>query len=123
MNWRLRAHLAFTDGSGMAAWAESQLAVRLTHDHDPNRQQANEEASHITRTGDTLVTDLFLATEALAVDTFNTLTAGSVTAWVKPDGDPLDGGPVSFVDAHECGHGDPPQPCPAPTYVWAKAGS
>ena len=122
MTWRLRAHLAFTDGSGMAAWAEAQLAVRLTHDHDPNRQQANEEASHITVVGETLTTDLFLATEALAVDTFNTLTAASVTAWVKPDGDPLDG-PVSFVDAHECGHGDPPTPCPTPTYVWTQAGS
>ena len=123
MTWRLRAALHFTDGSGMAAWAEAQLAVRLTHDHDPNRQQANEEASHITRTGDTLTADLFLATEALALDTFATLTAASVTAWVKPDGDPLDGGPVSFVDAHACGQGDPPTPCPAPTHVWTQAGS
>ena len=109
MSWRVRAHLAFQAGSGMAAWAEAQMAVRVTHDHDPNRQQANEERSHNTRTGDTLDVDLFLATEALAVDTYATLTTGSVTAWLKPPaGDPPE---VSFVDYHFCEHDDPPAPC------------
>lgn len=107
MSWRVRAHLRFQAGSGMAQWAEAQLAVRLTHDHDPNRQQANEERSHNIRTGDTLDVDLFLATEALAADTFATLTAGSATALLKPD--TVDD--RSFVDYHFCEHDDPPAPC------------
>ena len=115
MSWRVRAHLAFQAGSGMAAWAEAQMAVRVTHDHDPNRQQINEERSHNTRDGDTLDVDLFLATEALAADTYATLTAASVTAWLEPDTDDA----VSFVDYHFCEHDGVPAPC-AVTERWTQ---
>lgn len=107
MSWRFRCNLRFQPGSGMAAWGKGQLDVSLTHDHDPSRQQANEEASHVTVDGDTLTADLFLATEALALDTFATFTTGSVTDWLKPDAD--EG--RSFVDYHECGHDGEPTPC------------
>ena len=117
MAWRFRCVMRFSPGSGMAAWGKAQLDVRLTHDHDPNRLKANEEASHVTVTKvtsgptdgrhETLTADLFLATEALAVDTYNTLTVASVTAWLKPDTE-FD---VSFVDYHLCHHDDPPAPC------------
>ena len=117
MSWRFRCLLVFTAGSGMADWGKAQLDVRLTHDHDPNRQQANEERSHVTVTKvtsgptggrhETLSADLFLATEALAADTYATFTVGSVTAWLKADTAET----ISFVDYHECHHDDPPAPC------------
>lgn len=101
----------------MAAWGRAQADVRLTHDHDPNRQRANAEVSFTkvdaVTTGpqsgrhETLTVDLFLATEQLAADTFATLTTGSVTAWLRPDTDVEQ----SFVDMHECHHDGEPQPC------------
>ena len=118
MSWRFRCHLVFTAGSGMADWGKAQLDVRLTHDHDPNRQKANEETSHVTVTKvtsgetagrhETLSADLFLASEALAADTYATFTDGSVTSWLKQPDTP---DARSFVDYHECHHEDPPAPC------------
>ena len=110
MAWRFRTHLRFQPGSGMAEWGKAQLDVRLTHDHDPNRQQANEEASFVEVDGDTLTADLFLATEALALDTYATFTDASVVAWLKPDSTDPDVAP-SFVDYHECHHDGEPEPC------------
>lgn len=117
MSWRVRCLMIFTAGSGMADWGKAQLDVRLTHDHDPNRQAANEERSHTTvaklTSGptagrhETLTADLFLATEALAADTYATLTDPSVVAWLKPD----TADDVSFVDYHECHHDGTPAPC------------
>jgi len=110
--WRVRSLLRFQPGSGMAAWGKAQADVRLTHDHDPNRQKANEEASRSVAIGNVLDVDMFVATEALAIDTFSTFTAGSITAWLRPN----DESNVSFVDYHECFHDqDPPLPCSAPT--------
>jgi hypothetical protein len=107
MSWRFRCTMHFTPGSGMAAWGKAQLDVRLTHDHDPNRLQANEEASHVTVTGDTLRADMFLAAEALALDTYQTFTDASVVAWLLPDTAEA----ASFVDYHECWHDGTPSPC------------
>ena len=105
--------MMFTAGSGLADWGKAQLDVRLTHDHDPNRQQANEEASHVTVDGDTLTADLFLATEALAADTYATFTDGSVTAWLVADA----AEERSFVDYHECHHDGVASPCTV-TQTW-----
>ena len=91
----------------MADWGKSQLDVRLTHVFDPNVGKINEEASHVTVEGDTLVADMFLETEALAADSYATFTDAAVTAWLLPDTD--DG--RSFVDYHECGHDGLATPC------------
>lgn len=125
MSWRFRCHMVFTAGSGMADWGKAQLDVRLTHDHDPNRQQANEERSHATvvkvTSGptagrhETLTADLFLATEALAADTYATFIDASVTAWLKA----ATAETVSFVDYHECHHQAPAAPC-ALTHRWTQ---
>jgi len=115
MAFRFRCNLRFQPGSGMAAWAHAQNSVRIGMAYHLNESAANEEKSRHTVEGDTYRANFFFPGEELALDTFATLTAGSVTAWLKPDTD----GDRSFVDVHECGHDqDPPAPCPQPTVIW-----
>ena len=116
MSWRFRCNLRFQPGSGMAAWAKAQNDVRLGMAYHLNEGELHEERSRHAIEGDTYTADFIFPTEALAADTFATMTAGPVTAWLRPDEPHV---PNSFVDVHECGHdASPPTPCPQPTTRW-----
>ena len=120
MAWRFRCNLRFQPGSGMAAWAKAQNDVRLGQAYHLNEGALNEERSAHSIEADTYIADFIFPEKALADDTFATMTAGSVTAWLRPnEGEVAPGveGAKSWVDVHECAH-EQAGSCPSPTTRW-----
>lgn len=114
--FRLRAHLRFSVGSGMAQWCFDQNTVRLGQAYHLNEGQLNEEQSKHSVADDVYSCDLVFPELALAQDTWNTILDPSVTAWLRPD-EPVDD--RSWADMHQCAHeAEPPTPCPAREWVW-----
>jgi len=105
---RLRCTMRFSTASGMAPWAEAQMAVRHGMARDIERT-GEPKRNEVLASRDTQVLecDLPLLDAAHARDAYDTLLA--VRAWVVPaTGDEA----PSFVEHHICHHDeDPPGPC------------
>jgi hypothetical protein len=114
MTWRFRCTLRFQAGSGLAAWCHAQNDVRLGMAHHLNEGRLDEERSRHDVVDGVYAADLILGDEALVLDTWDTLLAPSVTAWLLPDAG--DAG-YSWADVHDCSH-EPGGPCPTPTRRW-----
>lgn len=112
--YRLRARLRFSVGSGMAQWCFDQNVVRLGQAYHLNPGTANEERSKHSVVADVYTCDLIFPELALAVDTWATITAAAVLAWIRPD-DPAG---RSWADMHQCAHETPGVLCPAREWVW-----
>lgn len=119
---RFRAHLRFQSGSGMAAWVDAQMQQRLAMAFHINEGSQAEERSQLTVDGDDVHIDVFWPEDRpdLAADTIATLTAASVTAWLRPVEVDEDGRQVrSWMDRHTCDHdSDVPHPC-ALSWEWS----
>jgi hypothetical protein len=94
----------------MAPWCLAQNTVRLAMAHDLNEGRLDEERSKHTVTDGVYAADLILDDEALALDTWDTILAPAVLAWLLPDEG--DAG-YSWADLHLCSHEDD-APCPTP---------
>ena len=108
---RLRANLRFTAASGMAAWAQAQMAVRYAQAVHIREGEVNEELkrNEIIDEGavQVFVCDLPLLDQAHAADAYNTLTNASVLTWLA-SGEPGS----SWVEHHTCRHDEtPPSAC------------
>ena len=118
MAWRWRCDLWYAPGSGMAAWGESQLSVRLTHAFHLREGSPDQELTFIEldEANEHLRADIFWPDdrEDLAIDTRATFEA--VTAWVLADDEAIRR--FSFMDYHQCRHDlDPPGACDV-TWRW-----
>jgi hypothetical protein len=116
--YRLRAHLRFRLGNGMAAWAIAQNTVRLGMAYHLNEGRADEERSRQSAASDVYECDLAFPEEALAVDTWNTLLAVCVDGYLEP-ADSAD--QLSWMNLHECHHDGTTASCPPPSRVWQQA--
>ena len=109
---RVRARLRFTNASGLAAWAEANMAVRYNQAISINEGLANEELKRNEVVADgpnhsVFNLDVPLMDEANAIDAFNTLNAPSVAAQIE-----VEEGGLCFIERHTCYHDeDPPQGC------------
>lgn len=117
--YRLRAVLHFRAGNGMATWARDQNVVRLGQAYHLNPGTYAEERSRHSVAADVYTCDLIYPTQALAVDTWNTLIAVCVDGYLKPP----TGRAVSWMDLHTCQHGPTPTPCVAPSQSWTNQGA
>jgi hypothetical protein len=115
--YRLRVRLRFSAGSGMAQWCFDQNTVRLGMAYHLNAGTVNEERSKHAVAADVYTCDLIFPELVLATDTWATLTAASVLAWLRAD-DPSDPIGRSWADMHQCTHDTPNVLCPAREWVW-----
>ena len=119
--WRIRAHLRFTVASGLGQWCFDQNVVRLSQaSHLQPGGQRSDELSHHEVVDGKYLCDLIFGSdqEALAVDTYTTITAASVVHplnMLAPDGNAF-----SWAQIHECHHDQvPPGACMNVTAVWS----
>lgn len=111
---RIRAHIAYPTGSGLAVWSRDQMQVRYGQAVHINESLANEEppVNVVTDDDDVQVfrCDLPLMNEAAAAtDALATLTTAAVWGQALPLPD-VDGGPTpSWVEHHLCDHDEPEQ--------------
>lgn len=97
----------------MAAWAHAQNGVRLGQAFHLNPGSAAQEQSQHAAVDDIYTCDLIFPRRNLATDTWATILAASVLAWLRPDDDVA--GITSWADMHECVH-DASGPCSPPTH-------
>lgn len=113
---RVRAHMRFTKGGGLATWCRDNMSVRHGQAVHVNPGTANEEPkrNEVIEVGNgkqEFVCDLPLMDSAHAQDAFNTLSAATVLG--QSEAIPDDAGTrPSWVERHTCHHDEsPPQAC------------
>ena len=122
--WKVKGRMRWTTASGLGAWARAQNAVRLSQATTlrPGDGRAVEASyDEVTPEGHYIFTMVFPSNrQKLANDTFDTLTAPSVTdaAWMHP----VTEDDFSKVTVHQCNHDIvPPTPCTNVTRSWDDA--